>query len=199
MTEEEAVSQTQTDRTVAGVELPPVGTWVFDKAHTTVGFVARHMLTRVRGRFNEFDGTVIVGQGPEDSSVEVEIDLASVETKTDMRDDHLRSPDFFDIEKYPTMTFRSREVRPTGGSTFQIVGDLTIKDITNEVVLDAEFLGFGPGPQGSEGPVVAAFTAKAEVDREAWDLTWNLALETGGWLVGRTVQLEIDTELLLQS
>jgi polyisoprenoid-binding protein YceI len=97
------------------------------------------------------------------------------------------------------MTFRSREVRPTGGRTFQLVGDLTIKDITNEVVLDAEFLGFGPGPQGSQGPVVAAFTAKAELDREAWDLTWNLALETGGWLVGRTVQLEIDTELQLQS
>jgi polyisoprenoid-binding protein YceI len=97
------------------------------------------------------------------------------------------------------MTFRSREVRPTGGNAFQIVGDLTIKDITNEVVLDAAFLGFGRGPMGSEGPVVAAFTARAEVDREAWDLTWNLALETGGWLVGRTVQLEIDTELLLQS
>ena len=193
------MSQTETSRVIDGVALPPEGTWVFDKAHTTIGFVARHIVTKVRGRFNEFDGKVVIGEGPEDSSVEVEIDLASVETKTDMRDDHLRSPDFFDIEKHPKMTFRSREVRPTGGNTFQLVGDLTIKDITNEVVLDAEFLGYGPGPYGSEGPVIAGFSARAEVDREAWDLTWNLALETGGWLVGRKVQLEIDTELHLQS
>jgi polyisoprenoid-binding protein YceI len=184
---------------VEGVELPPAGTWGFDKAHTSVEFVARHMLSKVRGRFTAFDGTVVIGERPEDSHVAVEIDAASVETKTGMRDDHLRSGDFFDVERYPKLTFRSREVRPTGGRTFQLVGDLTIKDVTNEVVLDAEFLGFGPGPQGADGPLMAAFTASTEVDREDWDLTWNVAVETGGVLVGRKVRLEIDAELLLRS
>ena len=191
------MAQTEVVRVVEGVGLPPAGTWVFDKAHTTVGFVARHMLSKVRGRFNEFDGTVVIGDGLDDSSVEIEIDAASVETKTDMRDDHLRSGDFFDVERFPKITFRSREVRPTGGNTFQLVGDLTIKDITREVVLDAEFLGWGPGA-AADYPSLAAFSASTEVDREDWDLTWNMAVETGGFLVGKKVTLEIDTELNLQ-
>jgi polyisoprenoid-binding protein YceI len=190
---------TDATRVIEGVQLPPAGTWVFDKAHTSIEFVARHMLSKVRGRFTEFDGTIVIGEGLEDSSAEVELEAASVETKTDMRDDHLRSGDFFEVEKYPKVTFRSREVRPTGGRTFQLVGDLTIKDVTNEVVLDAEFLGFGPGPQGADGPLMAAFTASTEVNREDWGLTWNMAVETGGVLVGKTVKLEIDAELLLQS
>jgi len=189
--------QTEAVRMVEGVGSPPAGTWVFDKAHTTVGFVARHMLSKVRGRFNEFDGKVVIGDGFDDSSVEIEIDAASVETKTDMRDNHLRSGDFFDVERFPKITFRSREVRPTGGNTFQLVGDLTIKDITREVVLDAEFLGWGPGA-AADYPSLAAFSASTEVDREDWDLTWNMAVETGGFLVGKRVKLEIDTELNLQ-
>jgi len=192
------MSQAEKAREIEGVQLPPVGTWAFDKAHTNIEFVARHMLSRVRGRFNEFDGKVVIGQGLEDSYIEIEIDAASVETKTDMRDNHLRSGDFFDVEKHPKLTFRSREIRPTGGSTFQLVGDLTIRDVTNEVVLDAEFLGFGPGPSGPDSLVLAAFTASTEVDREDWDLTWNMAVETGGFLVGKKVKLEIDSELLLQ-
>ena len=191
------MAQAEVVRVVEGVGLPPAGTWVFDKAHTTVGFVARHMLSKVRGRFNEFDGTVVIGDGLDDSSVEIEIDAASVETKTDMRDNHLRSGDFFDVERFPKITFRSREVRPTGGNTFQLVGDLTIKDITREVVLDAEFLGWGPGA-AADYPSLAAFSASTEVDREDWDLTWNMAVETGGFLVGKRVKLEIDTELNLQ-
>jgi len=177
-------------------QFPPVGTWTFDKNHTTVGFVARHMLSRVRGRFNVFDGTVVIAERPEDSHVEVEIDAASIETKTDMRDNHLRSADFFDVENHPKLTFRSREIRPAGGNRFRLVGDLTIRDITREVVLDAEFLGWGPGPS-SEAPTMSAFTASAEIDREAWGLTWNVAVETGGLLVGRKVRIEIDTELHL--
>jgi polyisoprenoid-binding protein YceI len=191
------MSQTETAREIEGVQLPPVGTWAFDRAHTNIEFVARHMLSKVRGRFNEFDGKVVIGQGLEDSYVEIEIEAASVETKTDMRDNHLRSGDFFDVERHPKLTFRSREIRPTGGNTFQLVGDLTIRDVTNEVVLDAEFLGFGPGPN-PDSPTLAAFTASTEVDREDWDLTWNMAVETGGFLVGKKVRLEIDTELLLQ-
>lgn len=192
------MSQTETTREIEGVQLPPAGTYAFDKAHTSIGFVARHMLSKVRGRFDDFDGKVVIGQGLGDSHVEIEIDAASVETRTDMRDNHLRSADFFDVEKYPKLTFRSREIRPTGGNTFQLVGDLTVRDVTNEVVLDAEFLGFGPGPHGPDSPVLAAFTASTEMDREDWDLTWNMAVETGGFLVGKKVRLEIDTELLLQ-
>jgi polyisoprenoid-binding protein YceI len=191
------VGQTEAVRLVEGVELPPAGTWVFDKAHTSVGFVARHMLSKVRGQFNEFDGKVVIGDGLEDSFVEIEIDAGSVDTKTDMRDNHLRSGDFFDIERFPKITFRSTEVRPTGGNTFQLVGDLTIKDITREVVLDAEFLGWGPGAH-PEYPPMAAFSASVEVEREDWDLTWNIAVETGGMLVGKRVKLEIETELNLQ-
>ncbi|MGH2672305.1 MAG: YceI family protein [Actinomycetota bacterium] len=191
------MAQTETVRVVEGVELPPAGTWVFDKAHTSIGFVARHMLSKVRGRFNEFDGKVVIGDGLEDSFVEIEIDAGSVETKTDMRDNHLRSGDFFDVENHTKLVFRSREVRPSGGNTFQLIGDLTIKDISREVVLDAEFLGWGPGAQ-PDYPPLAAFAASTEVQREDWDLTWNLAVETGGMLVGKTVRLEIDTELNLR-
>lgn len=186
--------ETMTERVYQGIALPPVGTYRFDKAHTELGFVARHMISRVRGRFTEFDGTIVIGESLEDSYVEVEIEAASIWTNTGMRDDHLRSGDFLEAETYPELTFRSTAVRPTGGTTFQLVGDLTIKDTTNEVVLDAEFLGFGPGSQGG---TVVAFTAKTEIDREDWDMTWNMAVETGGLLVGKTVQIEIDVEALL--
>jgi polyisoprenoid-binding protein YceI len=184
-------------RTIQDVELPPAGTYVFDKAHTTVEFVARHMLSKVRGRFNAFDGKIVIGETLEASFAEVEIDAASIETKTDMRDNHLRSADFLDAETFPRLTFRSREVRPTGDRTFELVGDLTIKDVTREVVLEAEFHGFGTGPM-PDAPVHAAFSASAEIDREDWDMTWNVAVETGGWLVSKKVKIEIETELLLQ-
>jgi polyisoprenoid-binding protein YceI len=176
------------------VSLPPAGTWVFDPNHTSVEFVARHMLAKVRGRFNVYDGTIEIAERPEESSAVVEIDASSIETKTDMRDNHLRSPDFLDVERFPTLTFRSTEVRPTGGSSFRLVGDLTIRDVTRPVVLDAEFLGWGPGPQ-ADSPTKAFFSASTEIDREAWGLTWNVAVETGGWLVGRKVRIEIETEL----
>jgi len=192
------MAQTEAARVIEGVELPPAGTYKFDKAHTTIEFVARHMLSKVRGRFDDFDGTIVIGESLEDSYAEVSLEAASIETKTDMRDNHLRSADFLDVDTYPQLTFRSKEIRPTGERTFQLVGDLTIKDITNEVVLDAEFLGFGKGPM-ADAPVHAAFSASAEIDREDWDMTWNVAVETGGWLVSRKVRLEIETEIQLQA
>ena len=192
------MAQTEAARVIEGVELPPAGTYKFDKAHTTIEFVARHMLSKVRGRFDQFDGTIVIGDSLEDSYAEVSLDAASIETKTDMRDNHLRSADFLDADTYPQLTFRSKEIRPTGERTFQLVGDLTIKDITNEVVLDAEFLGFGTGPM-PDAPVHAAFSASAEIDRADWDMTWNVAVETGGWLVSRKVRLEIETEIQLQA
>lgn len=183
------------ERIVGGVELPPVGVWTFDKAHTSLEFVARHMLSKVRGRFTEFDGRVTIGERPEDSSVEIEIAASSIQTNVEFRDTHLRSGDFLEADEYPTLTFRSTAVRPMGGSRFELVGDLTIKDLTKEVVLEAEFAGFGPTADGQG--TVAFFSASTEIDREDWDITWNVAVDTGGWLVGRQVRIEIDAEILL--
>jgi polyisoprenoid-binding protein YceI len=188
----------ETAHVIDRTKLPPAGTWTFDKAHTRLEFVARHMLSKVRGRFTEFDGTVTIAERPEDSHVEVEMQAASLATDTEMRDDHLRSDDFLEVETYPTLSFRSKELRPTGENTFQLVGDLTIKDITREVVLDAEFLGWGPGPS-ADRPLMAAFSARTEINREDWDMTWNMVVETGGFLVSKKVQLEIETELNMQN
>src|SRR4029453_7410844 len=127
---------TDTPEVIDRTKLPPAGTWTFDKAHTRLEFVARHMLSKVRGRFTEFDGTVTIAERPEDSHVEVEMQTASITTDTGMRDDHLRSDDFLEVDEYPTMSFRSKELRPTGETTFQLVGDLTIKGITREVVVE---------------------------------------------------------------
>lgn len=188
------MSQPATVRDTENVTLPPAGTYAFDLGHSQVEFVGRHMLSKVRGRFTAFDGTVVIGERPEDTKVQVEIDTASIWTNQEMRDNHLKSGDFLDVETYPKMTFTSRDIRLTGGNAFLIVGDLTIKDTTREVVLDAEFLGSGPGLQGG---TYTAFSATAELDRDAWDMTWNMVVETGGLLVGKKVQIEIEAELLL--
>ncbi|HEU5224535.1 MAG TPA: YceI family protein, partial [Actinomycetota bacterium] len=149
---------TETPEVIDRTKLPPPGTWTFDKAHTRLEFVARHMLSKVRGRFSEYDGAVTIAENPEDSHVEVEIQAASLSTDTPMRDDHLRSDDFLEVETYPTLSFRSTALRPTGETTFDLVGDLTIKDITRQVVLDAEFNGWGPGAS-PDNPPLAAFSA----------------------------------------
>ena len=184
----------ETPQVIDRTKLPTRGTWTFDKAHTRLEFVARHMLSKLRGRFTEFDGTVTIAERPEDSHVEVEMQAASLTTDTSMRDDHLRSDDFLEVETYPTLTFRSKALRPTGENTFQLVGDLTIKGISREVVLDAEFNGWGPG-MTPDRPPLAAFSARTEIDRHDWDMTWNFTVETGGFLVSRKVQIEIETEL----
>ena len=189
------MSQTAAARTVPGIELPPVGTWKLDPAHTSVEFVARHMLTKVRGRFTGFEGTIEVAERPEESRVAVEIDAATIQTNQGQRDDHLRSGDFLEIAKYPKLTFTSREVRQAGDNRLQIVGDLKIKNVTRPVTLDAEFLGWGPGPYGAP---VMSFAARTRIDREDWGITWNMVLETGGLLVAKNVDLEIDVEAILQ-
>jgi polyisoprenoid-binding protein YceI len=178
-------------REYEGVSIPPAGTYELDAVHTVVGFVARHMLSKVRGQFTEFSGTIEVGDSAEDSHVEVEVKTGSITTHTEKRDQHLMSSDFFEIEKHPVLTFKSTAVRPTGGTSFELDGDLTIKDITRPVVLSGEFLGWGPNMQGE--PMLAA-SAKTTIDREDWDMTWNMAVETGGFLVGKKVDLEIEVE-----
>ena len=178
-------------RDYKGVSIPPAGTYELDVTHTVVGFVTRHMLSKVRGQFTEFTGSIEVGDSPEDSRVEVEVKTQSITTHTEKRDQHLMSGDFLEIEKHPVLTFKSTAVRATGGTSFELDGDLTIKDITRPVALSAEFLGWGPDMEGK--PMFAA-SARTTIDREDWGMTWNMAVEAGGFLVGKKVELEIEVE-----
>ena len=188
-----AQAASQLSRTIEGVELPPAGTYTIDLAHSSVEFVVRHLFSKARGRFTDFSGEVIVGDGPEDSSANVEIVAASVNTNQEMRDDHLKSGDFLLTQEHPTITFRSGAVRPTGGNTFELDGELTIRGITKRVTLESEFGGTGLNMQGSP---VLGFSAKTSIDREAFDITWNAALEAGGVMLGKKVEIQIDVELL---
>ena len=193
MTTEAPVSAT---RTIDGREVPVAGTWTLDPTHTTITFEVRHMMiSKVRGSFGSESGTITVADDLLDSQVEVAIDIASVASGTEDRDNHLRSPDFFDAGTYPQMTFRSTGVE-TAGDGYRMKGDLTIKDITRPVVLDFEFTGGLIDPYGN--PRVA-FSASFEANREDWDLTWNMALETGGFMVGKQIKVSIDTEAVKAS
>ena len=177
------------------VRLPAPGAWKVDPAHAEVGFVGRHFgLTRVRGRFTGVDGTVVVGTDAAGSTVEVVIDMASVSSGDQTRDDHLRSADFFDVEQHPIAMFRSTAISASG-ATGAIEGELTIKGVTRPITLDAEFLGEATDPWGGER---AVFSARAVIDREDWGLTWNMLLEAGGLLVSKQIRLEIEVELIRQ-
>src|SRR5947208_10458921 len=130
------------ERQYQGAQAPPVGTYALDPNHTTIGFVAKHMMfTKVRGRFAEFEGTIVVGETPEESSAEATMKVESLTTGVDQRDAHLRSADFFEVETYPTITFKSSAVEWVGGNQLRVTGDLTIRDVTRPVVLDAEYEG----------------------------------------------------------
>ena len=174
--------------------LPTTGTYNLDARHADVGFRVRHlMVARVRGSFSDVEATLTLAEEPADSSVEVTVALASVDTRDEQRDAHLRSPDFFDVETYPTMTFRSTAVHHLGGDRWAVDGDLSLHGVTAPVTLVATFEGSVVDPWGNER---IAFTATGEVDRETFGLTWNTALETGGVVVGRQVQLEIEAEFV---
>jgi len=179
-----------------GVQVPQAGTYAIDKGHTTIEFVGRHlMITKVRGRFTEFDGQIVIGDVPEDSSVAVTIHVASVESSDEKRDGHLRSPDFLDVETYPEISFRSTKVDIGGHGTAKVTGDLTVKDVTRPVTLDVEFDGAQTDPWGGQR---LGFSAHTEIDREDWGLTWNVALEAGGVLVGKKIRLELNVEAVRQ-
>ena len=182
---------TEAVETAPNMTPPPAGKYELDVSHSTVEFVGRHMISKVRGRFTEFSGAVLIGDTPEDSSVEVEVVAGSVTTHFEQRDNHLKSGDFFELESHPTFSFRSTAVRVTGADSFEIDGDLTIKDVTNPVTLNGEYLGWGPDMEGN--PMFAA-SAKATVNREDWDMTWNMAVETGGFLVSKKIDIEIEVE-----
>lgn len=171
--------------------------WAIDNGHSAIHFSARHMmLSTVRGRFNNFSGTVDFNEAdPTQSSVDLAIDVASIETRDDKRDGHLKSADFFEVEKFPTMSFKSTSVEKIGENHGKLHGNLTIKDVTKPVALDVEYHGLAKAPWGTTS---AGFSAKTTIDRKDWGLTWNVALETGGILVGDKVNIEIDVEVVKQ-
>ena len=171
-------------------------TWQIDPAHTHVEFSVKHlMIARVKGRFAGVSGTVELAPGLTGSTVDVAIDAASIDTRDAKRDAHLRSADFFDVERFPELTFRSRRVVPTGMGEFSIVGDLTIRGVTREVTLAVADEGRNTDPWGGER---AGFSATTEVDRREFGLTWNQALETGGVLVGNEIRIALEVELVKQ-
>ena len=181
-------------RTVDDKLVPAVTTWQIDPAHTSVVFVGRHlMVTKVRGAFSDVSGTITVGDNPLDSSVAVNIGTASVSTGAEDRDGHLKSADFFDVENHPEMKFVSTGVRSIGDAWI-LDGDLTIKEVTKPVSLDFEFLGVFDDPWGNSK---AAFAGSTEILREDWDLTWNVALESGGLLVSKKIAIEIEVQASL--
>ncbi len=175
--------------------LPAVGTWTIDASHSEVGFSVRHLgISKTRGRFGSFRGDIVVAERPEDSRVSVEIDADSIDTKDAGRDEHLRSADFFGAEEHPVLTFVTTAVAAAGDS-WKVTGDLTIAGVTKPVVLDTEVSGLATDPWGNER---VAFSASTEVNREEFGLTWNAALETGGFLVGKNVKIDIEVEAVLQ-
>lgn len=187
---------TELTRTVDGIALPVAGRFELDPSHTHVGFAVRHMMGKVRGRFASFSGAVTVAENATDSSVDVSIDVGSIDTRDEQRDGHLRSPDFFDAEGHPKMSYRSTGLTSKGEGRYVVDGELTIKDVTRPVPLDLTFEGVGIDPWGNQR---LGFTATAEIDREQFGLTWNQALETGGLLVGKKVTIEVEAQAVRQS
>ena len=184
-------------REFQGLQIPAAGTYVLDAAHKRVGFVVRHlMVSKVRGNFAEADATITIGEDPLQSSVTATIRTASVHTGQADRDNHLRTGDFFEAEKYPTMEYRSTGIKSFEGNEFVLDGELTIKDVTRPVELLVEFEGAGRSPYGFD---IFGFSATADVDREDWGLTYNMALESGGVMIGKKVKIEIEGEAIRQA
>ncbi len=169
------------------------GTWEIDPAHSSVEFSVRHvMVAKVKGRFASFRGAIEIADDPLESRVEAAIDLASVDTHDEKRDGHLRSPDFFDVERYPHMTFVSRRVRPERGR-YVVEGDLELHGVRRPLALDLEFHGVGTDPYGN---VRAGFTATTELNRKDFGLEWNVALDGGGVLVSEKIKINLDIQLV---
>jgi len=173
------------------VEESLTGTYKLDPTHTRLGFVARHaMVTKVRGQFNQFSGTLeINAEDPSKSSAEISIDVASVTTGNQDRDTHLRTNDFFDVPNFPTWTFKSTSAEKVGEDTYRLTGDLTIKDTTKPITIDFEHTGAAKDPWGNTR---IGFEGRTTVNRKDWGIGWNVALEAGGVLVGEKVTLELD-------
>jgi polyisoprenoid-binding protein YceI len=180
--------------TITKPDITP-GTWAFDPAHSEIGFSVRHlMVSKVKGRFGTFDGSISIAEQPLESSVNVSVDMSSIDTRDENRDAHLRSPDFFETDKYPTMTFVSTEVRPDGDG-YVVVGDLSIHGVTKPIELAVEFNGVGSDPWGGKR---LGFSAEGEVSRKEWGIDIDMPLESGGVVVGDKIKLQLEVEAVLQ-
>jgi polyisoprenoid-binding protein YceI len=172
--------------------------WIIDSAHSEVNFSVRHMMiANVRGRFETLDGVVEFDENePENTRVDVRIAADSINTRETQRDAHLRSADFLNAEEYPNITFKSKRVEMSGQNRARVTGDLTIQDVAREVELDVEFSGTARSPYGNTS---AGFTASTKINRKDFGLTWNVALETGGVLVGEDIKIDIEVELIKEA
>jgi polyisoprenoid-binding protein YceI len=175
------------------VSLPTPGTYAIDKAHTEIGFVARHLIgTKVRGRFTDFDGSITIADPVESSTVEAQVVTASIDTGVAMRDDHLRTNDFLDAPNHPTLTLKSTGLKRRSDTEWELTADLTIRGVTKSVVFDVEYHGSGPGLQpGSE---VMGLSATTEIDRRDFGVSFNGVLEGGNIVVGNKVKIELEVE-----
>jgi polyisoprenoid-binding protein YceI len=181
-------------RTVDGEQVPTPGVFTLDATHSHVAFSVRHMMiAKVRGRFTDVQGTLTIAEDPTASTVEIDIDLASIDTRDDGRDNHLRSGDFFDVEKYPKMTFRSTGVTVVGGERFRLDGELDLHGVTGPLSLDVVYEGAALDPWGNQR---IGFSATGSINRESHGLNWNAPLETGGIMVGKDAKIEIEAELI---
>jgi polyisoprenoid-binding protein YceI len=179
-------------RTVDGLPIPAPGVLVVDPAHSSIEAIVRHLvIARVKGRFLSFSGMVHVAEDPLQSWAEVTIDAASIDTGEAQRDEHLRSADFLDVKRYPTIEFKTTLLSKTGRGTFQAGGDLTLRGATHPVTVDCEYRGLATDPWGKERLVV---TAESQFDRTRWGLNWNQALETGGVLLSAEVQVQAEIQ-----
>lgn len=169
--------------------------WKIDSAHSEINFTVRHMMiSNVRGRFSNFTGNVDFNEeNPAASSIDVQIEAASIDTKEEKRDTHLRSADFLAAENFPYLSFASKRIELVDEHHARIIGDLTIRNVAREVALDAEFNGKGKNPWGKFS---AGFSATTTINRKDWGLEWNVALETGGWLVGDQIKVAIELEIV---
>ena len=183
-------------RTIDGVELPVTGRWAVDPAHADLAFIGRHFgLTKIRGHFKVVVGSVVIADDISLSRVVVEIDMTSVGSGDQTREDHLRSGDLFDVVAHPTSTLVSTELMVEADKG-QLRGDLTIKGTTRQITLDIGYLGHATDPWSNER---AVFSASATINREDWGITWNTVLDTGGLLVSKEIRLEIEVELIRQN
>ena len=185
------MTATTTETGIPGYE---AATWTIDPVHSEVGFSVRHMMvSKVRGRFTSFSGEIVTAQDPTQSSVTAEIDLSSISTGQEQRDEHIKSADFFEVETYPTMTYRSTGVRRDGGA-YILDGELTLKGITKSVPLVLELNGFGPDPYGGTR---AGFTASGEINRRDFNVNFNAPLQNGGVVVSDKITLHLEVEAVL--
>lgn len=174
------------------------GTYVLDPTHSSIGFSARHaMVTKVRGAFNNVAGTAVVdGANPAASTIEVTIQADSFDTGQADRDGHVKSADFLDVANFPTLTFKATDIAITDDETVRVTGDLTIKGVSHSVTIDLEYNGSAKDPFGNER---VGFEGEADIKRSDWGLTWNAALETGGFLVSDKIELKLDISAIKQA